>query len=95
MLRTAQNRVRRRIVYHATLFNNLVYKDFRPIRLGDVGYTERLKLARVYYSPSEQKIISVRQFQRYARGIGQPLFAKRRKRRQHLLYNYLLERETK
>jgi hypothetical protein len=44
----------------------LVYQDFRPIREGEPGYAPSRRL---YISPSTGEVISLRQFQRGARGM--------------------------
>jgi len=44
----------------------LHYKDYRKIRAGDPGYTPEKKRAKRYFSPTEQRELPVRQFQRLA-----------------------------
>lgn len=46
----------------------LSHDDYRPIRKGDIGWTEEKQKARWYYSPSSHNSITLRQFQKFARG---------------------------
>lgn len=59
----------------------LVYKDYRPIRRGDIGWTPERQKARNYYSPSQRSIIPLRQFQKLARGVSYPEYVRQRERR--------------
>lgn len=46
----------------------LVYKDFRPIRQGDAGWTPEKEKSRWHYSPSSEVSISYRRFVTAAQG---------------------------
>lgn len=48
--------------------DKLTYRDFRPIREGDLGYTAAKAKARWYYSPSTETAITYRRFGTAARG---------------------------
>jgi hypothetical protein len=59
----------------------LTYRDFRPIRKGDAGWTEKKQKARTYYSPSTQQSIPLRTFQAGARGATYKEFVQQREKK--------------
>ena len=56
----------------------LEYRDFRPIREGDKGWTPELQKSRHYYSPSTGEKLTLRKFQEKARGASYTEFVKQR-----------------
>lgn len=59
----------------------LQYKDYRPIREGDVGYSDIRKKARWYYSPSTHTSITYRQYVTLSRGMSYERYAQEKQKK--------------